>query len=364
MIIKIKNCFQISANCLFCKKIIMKKYLYRFVSLAALLLLGFSLYSQIADKTMVVIIDGARYSETFGDPNCDYIPQMHDISLEGAIVNNFHNDGITYTSRAVPALWCGAWTDVIDTTYQGNPTSYAALPTIFEYYRKDKNAPVNDCFYMLKFIQGLWLPSFHIEYGPDYWPQFHSEGETDWDVYEETLMVIDTHHPKFLWVYLADVDHAGHGGNWYEYLASIETADEIVGLLWDKLQSDPFYQNTTTLLVTNDHGRHDDAHGGFTGHGCSCEGCRHIMLLAAGPDIKSGYISEQYRTIPDMAVTASHLQSIEPTYSTGEVMYEILDINSIAGDKHLNSDVVFYPNPFVSEFFLRHGAVLFHRRLK
>lgn len=34
--------------------------------------------SKITDteKVMVVIIDGARYTETFGDPNHTYIPEM------------------------------------------------------------------------------------------------------------------------------------------------------------------------------------------------------------------------------------------------------------------------------------------------
>lgn len=313
----------------------------------AMLLPGISFsQSDDNDKMMIIIIDGARYRETFGDPDHTHIPKMWDIAQDGVFADEFYNDGTTYTSRAIPALWCGAWTEVRDTFYNGSNTSYAVKPTIFEYYQKQKDTEPEDCFYVLKYIPDLWLPSFDADYGPDYWPAFHSVGETDEDVAMETQFVMDTYHPRFLWVYLADVDHAGHSGIWDDYINAIENADNIVGLLWDKLQSDPFYENSTTLIVTNDHGRHDDQHGGFTGHGCSCDGCRHILFLAAGPEIKNNFISNQYRKIPDMAVTAAHILGLNPESATGDVMNEILTESSISDN---NAPVIFnnvYPNPF------------------
>ena len=134
---------------------------------------------------MIIIIDGARYSETFGDPEHTYIPKMYALSNEGTIIDDFQNDYITYTSRAIPALWCGAWTEVRDTFYAGYQTQYTIKPSIFEYYRKQKNIPLEECFYILKYIEGLWLPSFHPDYGPYYWPQFHSIGISDDDVAEQ-----------------------------------------------------------------------------------------------------------------------------------------------------------------------------------
>jgi len=307
-----------------------------------------SLFSQQPDKMMIVIIDGARHTETFGDSVHQFIPEMWELSSQGTVISEFRNDGITYTSRAIPALWCGAWTDIFDTVYNSSSTSYAKLPTIFEYFRKDKNAPADDCFYVLEFIQDLWLPSFDEDYGPDYWPQFHSEGSTDAELAEQTELVMDNYHPHFLWIYLADVDHAGHSGNWNEYTSAIQNADQVVGQLWDKIQSDSFYQNTTTLIVTNDNGRHDDQHGGFENHGCNCEGCRHIMFLALGPNVKENYTSSQSRVLPDMAVTASHILGINPSKSTGEVITEILNPNSVSDPEYMsmNFHLSAYPNPF------------------
>lgn len=303
--------------------------------------------AQSNDKIMIVIIDGARYTETLGDPAHTYTPKMWNLSKQGTIINNFLNDNYTYTSRAIPALWCGAWTDVQNITYNGSATQYAVLPTIFEYYRKDKNLPSTECFYVTRYLTSLWLPSFDADYGQNYWPEFHAVGYSDKEVATQAQQVIDNYHPHFLWVYLADVDHAGHLGNWAGYTKAVFTADSIVGLLWDKLQSDPFYKGSTTLIVTNDHGRHDDQHGGFQNHGCSCDGCRHIEFLTVGPSIKQNYISPQSRILPDMAVTASFLLGINPTKATGSVMQEIFSSNGINEEKNqtftLNGS---YPNPF------------------
>jgi len=305
-----------------------------------------SIFAQDDYKMMIIIIDGARYSETLGDATHTYTPRMWGLTTQGTMISSFINNNYTYTSRAIPALWCGAWTDVQNITYNGSSTQYAVLPTIFEYYRKDKSAPANECVYVTKYLQSLWLPSFDTDYGENYWPTFHSAGSSDKDVATQAQLVIDS-HPHFLWVYLDGVDHAGHLGVWTGYTKAIFSADSIVGLLWDKIQSDPFYKDSTNLIVTNDHGRHDDTHGGFQGHGCSCDGCRHIEFLAVGPSFKQNYVSSQSRILPDMAVTASYLLGVNPTKATGSVMYEILSSTGVEQEADqpfaLKSS---YPNPF------------------
>jgi hypothetical protein len=280
-------------------------------------------------KMMIVVIDGARYTETFGDPDRTFVPEMAELAAGGAIADAFRNDGITYTSRAIPALWCGTWTEVRDTVYGGVETSYAVKPTIFEYYRKHTGMPAGDCFYVLKYISGLWLPSFDADYGPRYWPAFYSTGAGDEDVCNNTKYLMNVDKPDFLWVYLADVDNAGHTGDWDHYTSTLRKADSIVGELWDHIQSSDYYRNATTLIVTNDHGRHDDQHGGFQHHGCGCEGCRRIQFLAVGPNIKPNHVSAVPRVLPDMAVTAAHILGFGMEHATGEVMHEILSTNSI-----------------------------------
>ncbi len=315
-----------------------------------LFLLLYRIQAQEADKIVIIIIDGARYTETLGDSTKSYTPVMWDLTKEGSVASNFNNDKYTYTSRAIPALWCGAWTELQDVEYQGSTTQSAVLPTLFEYYRKLKNMPANECYYVLKYIPNLWLPSFDPDYGPDYWPEFHSVGSNDKEVTTEALHIMDSDHPHFMLVYLADVDHAGHSGIWSKYTSAVHTSDSLVGVLWNKIQSDDFYKNTTSLIVTNDHGRHDDAHGGFQNHGDGCEGCRHIEFLALGPHIKQNFVTDTYHKTPDMAVTASSILGIQPTKTTGEVIQEIFNTSQNSSLQTPNSVAVeCVPNPFTNQ---------------
>ncbi len=306
------------------------------------------------DNVIIIVIDGARYTETFGDPSRSYIPEMTEIASEGTYIDHFYNDSITYTSRAIPALWCGTWTDVRDTVNDsGNNTKYAVSPTIFEYFRKATVSGDVNCIYTIKYITSLWLPSYNNNFGPDYWPYFNSQGSKDVDVLDETIGLMREYHPQLLWVYLADVDSYGHSGNWNNYTRAITIADSIVGVIWEEAQQDSVYSGKTTLFVTNDHGRHDDDHGGFTGHGDGCDGCRRILLLAAGPGIKQGYVSTQNRRIPDLAVTALSIFGIEAEYATGEVMDEIFSTVEVGQTAmvHPRNMILHscYPNPFNSK---------------
>jgi len=296
---------------------------------------------------VLVVIDGARYSETFGDPNHTYVPRMYELSQNGTIIDSFYNDGYTYTRRAIPAIWCGAWTEVRDTVDQwGNQTQYTLLPSFFEYYRKQQSMPQDSVYYVLKFIQNLWQMSYHPEYGPSYWPTYHSQGQDDADVFEKAKFIMETLHPRLMMVYFADVDHAGHTGDWNYYTSTIRKADSLVALLWEEIQTEPFYANRTSMIVTNDHGRHDDQHGGFQGHGCGCEGCRHIMFLALGPDFKQGYVSYNRRTIPDIVPTMGYMMGFDPEYSTGSSITEIF---SPAGVSEANlrpePEIGLFPSP-------------------
>ncbi len=286
----------------------------------------------VTQNVALVIVDGLRYSEGLGDPTHANVPEMWALAQQGAIVEPFSNDGFTYTSRAIPAIWCGAWTAVdefSDPDCGGVTNNHARLPTVFEYYRRQLSRPAEDCLYILKDVWCPWRASFDPDYGPDYWPLYHPVGSTDLQVWNEVVPLLNQHSPSFFVLYLADVDHAGHSGNWLDYLSAITVADSIVGLLWDYLQSSPDYAGTTTMIVTNDHGRHTT---NFSGHGDSCAGCRTIQLLAVGPDTPAGLVSAVPRTIPDIVPTIGELLGFVADESTGTAMLELLQSGSIFAD--------------------------------
>lgn len=323
-------------------------------ALGIVLIVGLSLSSGLAyttERIVLVIIDGLRYSEGLGDPNHLQVPNMAALAEQGALVTNFQNDGTTYTSRAIPAIWCGAWTEIntfSDTSCGGSSNNTTELPTVFEYYRNQLDRPAEDCVYTLKELCP-WKASLDQDYGPDFWPLYHAVGYSDEDVWQETEQVIANLSPHFLLMYLADVDHAGHSGNWAEYIQAISIADSLVGELWATLQADQEYAGKTTMLITNDHGRHSY---NFSGHGDDCIGCRHIQLLAIGPDIHAGLTSEIPRTIPDITPTIGELLGFTAEDATGTPMLELIDQTAGNEDEQRDTGPVnfsikqLYPNPF------------------
>lgn len=284
------------------------------------------LYCQPAQQHVIlVIIDGARYSETFGDPTGQYIPRTHLLKNQAAVVDTFLNDSLTYTSRAIPAIWCGSWKAPRDTTIGGNATQYATVPTVWEYFRKDRNQDSTKAMYILKQLSAPWLPSYHPQYGPPYWPWYIMQDGywSDLFVWNLAKQKLIAHHPIFSVIYLADVDAAGHSANWNNYTRKITIADSIVGMIWDFVQSDSLYKDRTTLFVTNDHGRHlDGVSTGFVSHGDGCWGCRRIQFLAIGSGVKKG-LSSTKRKIPDIVPTIGALLNFTSPFSTGTAMTEI-----------------------------------------
>lgn len=276
-----------------------------------------------ADRAVVVVIDGLRYSEGLGNPSGSLAPRMAALCSLGTRVEPFLNDGGTWTKAAIPASWMGGWFGSRDTVLDGQATQYALAPTFFEAYRKQLGRPANDCVYFLSSVASVWRESFDPAYGPAWWSYTHSVGSNDTAVWNEFLSVMPQYHPRLVYLYLPGVDGAGHSGSWAQYTAAIATADGIVGDLWAWLQADAFYAGRTDLFVTNDHGRHDDAHGGFAGHGDGCPGCRAIMLLAVGPDFAAKRLCAGPHSLTDLAPTLGEVLGFSMPWATGSVMDDL-----------------------------------------
>ena len=219
---------------------------------------------------------------------------------------------MTKTDPGHATIASGVW-QKIDNKGIGMPEQ----PTVFEYFRKYKGASEKTTAVIVgKQKLDIITYSTHPDYGAKYKaPSFISS--TDTSVMGDVKKVISINHPHIIMINLPGVDNAGHTGNWNEYLIALHIADSLIWNLWQTIQSDSIYRNTTTLFVTNDHGRHDDAHGGFKDHGDSCEGCRHILCLAVGRAFPAHQIIKQRRTQCDIAPTVGELLSFPTPFSIG-----------------------------------------------
>ena len=325
-----------------------------------LLILVSSLWSYETEYVVVVLIDGVRYTESLGDPTGTYCPQLNALSSEGVVHDSAFNDVATYTAMAVPATWMGRFYALQDTTYQGDNVEFCRYPTFWEYARTDLGLNETEAVYITPdYGSGTWLPSFYPGFGPSFWPSFHQTANSDAAVFDSAVAVITRDHPVISYVYFPETDHAGHTGDWNYYISAIKEADSLTAAIWDSIQADPIMAGKTSMFVTNDHGRHDDAHGGFQGHGDDCFGCRHVMLFSIGPDFKQGaYVNDPRASITDIVKTAGELLGFDSNFSTGRILDEIFEDNYqyLPGDANMyngswppaviGSDVTYLVNYF------------------
>lgn len=276
---------------------------------------------------VIVAIDGARYSETLGDPTYTWCPrQGFDLAPLGAVVDSFANLGETITVPGMTALATGVWQALAN---DGSERPH--LPAMFEYYRSGTGALASATWVVAgKSKLDVLAYSDHPDYGAAYGALAEVGDVSDLVTAFRVLDHLLTDRPALMLVNLSDTDRAGHSGVWTSYVAAIARADSIVYELWQAIEADPTLAGKTTLFITNDHGRHDDAHGGFQNHGDDCPGCRHIECLVLGPDTKKGYVSPVPYAQIDIPATAAELLGFEAPYMEGVVMEDLLEAPPVA----------------------------------
>lgn len=296
----------------------------------------------LSQNVVIVVVDGARYSETFGAGEATIPRLWRDIRPQGMIWTNYRNDGVTKTTPSHATILSGVWQEIAN---DGSERSTA--PTLFEYFRRETAAPESDaCVVAGKEKLTSLAYSAHPDYGAPYGATVVA-ASTDSSVAWAVDSVLGHLRPRLLLVNFADVDRYAHDGDSAGYLGAITRADSLIGRLWQRLQADPFYRGTTTLLITNDHGRHETD---FTGHGDDCEGCRHIMLMAVGRSIPPGRTVNRLRQHIDIAPTVGDLLGFATPVAAGTTILADTVATRIAPERTgIGGDVRLmqnFPNPF------------------
>ena len=287
-----------------------------------LLLLFANLLS--AQNVIVVVIDGARYTETFGDGNTN-IPHMYDdMRPNGYLYTDFRiaNAGQTKTNPGHASILTGTWQQ-IDNNGIERPTN----PTIFEYIRKEDENPPSDCYAVTgKDKLDILTYSVSTGYGSAFGGTWVGDDDrNDALTYSKVISVMQNDQPKILLINFAEVDAAGHSGDWNNYITAITNADNIVYQLWQTIQSGTYgyTPENTTMFVTNDHGRHtgDD----WKDHGDNCDGCEHIMLLAIGRNVAPGIENSDIHYQIELCATIGDLMGFDTPQSVGTSLYQGLN---------------------------------------
>jgi len=283
------------------------------------------------ENVIIVVIDGPRYSETWGDPLRLNIPRTkNDLAPIGVVCSQFYNNGKTNTNNGHSALTTGHYHNINNT---GLEKPY--YPSIFQYFRymrngnksdswiiasKDKLHVLSDCSYQS--WEGKYNPSFNCGVNENGQGGYRHDSIT----YNKAISIFSSDHPKLALINFREPDFSGHKNDWNAYIQGIKDTDEYIYQLWNFIQNDSVYANKTTLIITNDHGRHlDGIANGFISHGDDCMGCKKINFLALGPDFKQGVVTETPAELIDISTTISYLLSYSMPTSEGRIMHELFD---------------------------------------
>lgn len=279
-------------------------------------------------NVIIVVVDGPRYSETWGDSTHANIPNRYALRTQGVVLTSFANQGFTFTDPGH---------DCICTGYRENINNGGAelpqYPSIFQAWLKATGKSADKAWVVaskdkLEILSNCKQPDWADTFRPKTDCGVNGLGtgyRSDDTTYAHAKRIMATYHPNLMLINLKNPDFYGHANQYANYINGIKTTDAQVKGIYDAIQADPQYRDQTTLIVTNDHGRHPDGWAdGFVSHGDGCAGCRHIEFLAIGPDFKkNAMLSTNIYDQRDISKTVAKLMGFEMPFGDGKVMTDL-----------------------------------------
>ena len=99
-----------------------------------------------------------------------------------------------------------------------------------------------------------------------------------------SMEYIKEHKPRIVFLGLGETDEFAHQGKYDMYLQQAAKVDRMIAELWYYVQTDPFYRNNTTFIITTDHGRGKKP-ATWHKHGIFTKGSGDTWLALIGPGI-------------------------------------------------------------------------------
>lgn len=94
---------------------------------------------------------------------------------------------------------------------------------------------------------------------------------------------VTTLRPRALYVSVGETDDWAHEGRYERYLKAAHEFDKLLAALWQLAQSLPRYRDSTTFVITTDHGRGPSPIA-WQNHGRQITESAYLWLAVLGPD--------------------------------------------------------------------------------
>ena len=174
-------------------------------------------------------------------------------------------------------------------------------------------------------VKQKWMNSFIAEL-----PYPGYERGVRWDVftYEYAFEYLKLNKPRLLYIAFDETDEFAHDTKYDKYLYAIKRLDTYIENLWLWIQSQDYYKNKTTMIITTDHGRGKYLNDKWGSHGASVSNAQNVWAAIIGPDTPSRGEIVDSKTIytSQIAATIAHLLGYD--YKTnrkpGSIIKEIL----------------------------------------
>lgn len=294
------------------------------------LLCGTSQPSFKTEHVIILVIDGVRHTETFGDSTFQNIPNLtQKLAPLGVLNTNFRaNQPRTTTNAGHTAMTTGR-----NQRIKNNGKQLPRFPSMFQYFMKEHDIHKDKLWVLsskgkLSILGNTKHRKWRDLYQPHVFCGRNGNGKDhvgDNRTWEKVKQVVTDYAPKLMLINLLAPDARAHANNWEGYIAAIKQSDAYALELWEMIQSHPEMKNKTTLFITTDHGRNADGFkDGFISHGPGTESNRRIFLLTLGPDTNKGVQFEnKNQELTDLPTTIAHLLGFSMPTSRGKVMNEL-----------------------------------------
>lgn len=145
--------------------------------------------------------------------------------------------------------------------------------------------------------QQIWLNQLLAD-TPSPWDTVRLDAFT----YHYARQALAQDKPRVMYIAFGETDDFAHDGEYDQYLLAAHRTDRFIAELWQWLQSNRFYRNRTTLIVTTDHGRGEMPLESWQHHGSrgavakynkldeypdGIVGSEQVWFAAMGPDISA-----------------------------------------------------------------------------
>jgi hypothetical protein len=175
--------------------------------------------------------------------------------------------------------------------FEGRVAAFASWD-VFPYIVNSQRSgvPVNAGFEILEpaiSVQTSWLNQVSASA-----PRIWNTVRLDFITHGYAMETLRVQQPRVLYIAYGETDDFAHDDSYDRYIDAAYRTDRMLAELWVLLQSDAFYKDRTTLIISTDHGRGSTA-SGWPGHGSSTsgneaiEGSDQIWLAAIGPRVES-----------------------------------------------------------------------------